>query len=85
MGKKAFTNNPYLGLIIDADEADVIADEQFRVGMAYHQGAYMLPQDNKKALTYFLKAAERGHAVAQLFMAMGCMKYHDDNNDAVME
>ena len=35
IGKKAFTNNPYLGLVIDAPESDVIADELFRVGMAY--------------------------------------------------
>ena len=58
IGKKAFTNNPYLGLVIDAPESDVIADEQFRVGMAYYEGAYMLPKDMDKALSYFKKAAE---------------------------
>ena len=30
LGKKAFTNNPYLGMVIDASDSDVIADEQFR-------------------------------------------------------
>ena len=44
----------------------------------------MLPQDNKKALEYYRKAAERGHAVAQLFMVMGMMRYNDDHNDEVM-
>ena len=80
LGKKAFTNNPYLGMIIDASDSDVIADEQFRVGMAYYEGAYMLPKDMNKALSYFRKAAERGHALAQTFMVMGCMNYNDDHN-----
>lgn len=84
LGKKAFTNNPYLGMIIDASDSDVIADEQFRVGMAYYEGAYMLPKDMNKALSYFRKAAERGHALAQTFMVMGCMNYNDDHNEEVM-
>ena len=84
IGKKAFTNNPYLGLVIDAPESDVIADELFRVGMAYYEGAYMLPKDMDKALSYFKKAAERGHAVAQTFMVMGSMKHNDDHSDDVM-
>lgn len=84
LGKKSFTNDPYLGMCIEADENDVIADEQFRIGMAYQNGAYMLPQDIKKALKYYRKAAERGHAVAQLFMVMGMMRYNDDHNDEVM-
>ena len=81
LGKKSFTNNPYLGMCIEADESNLIADEQFRIGIAYQNGAYMLPQDNKKALEYYRKAAERGHAVAQLFMVMGTMRYNDDHND----
>lgn len=85
VGKKAFCSNPYLGLVIDAEDCDVIADEQFRVGMAYQHGQFMLPQDNKKALEYYRKAAERGHAVAQLFMVMGMMQYHDDHNEEVMK
>lgn len=84
LGKKSFTNDPYLGMCIEADDRDVIADEQFRIGLAYQIGAYMLPQDNNKALEYYRKAAERGHAVAQLFMMMGMMRYDDDHNDEVM-
>lgn len=84
LGKKAFTNNPYLGMVIEASDCDVIADEQFRVGLAYYEGAYMLPKDMSKALSYFRKAAERGHAVAQLFMVMGSMKHNDDHNEEVM-
>ena len=84
LGKKSFTNNPYLGMCIEADESNLIADEQFRIGIAYQNGAYMLPQDNKKALEYYRKAAERGHAVEQLFMVMGTMRYNDDHNDEVM-
>lgn len=38
-----------------------------------------------KALEYYRKAAERGHAVAQLFMVMGMMQYHDDHNEEVMK
>lgn len=84
LGKKAFTNNPYLGMVIDASDSDVIADEHFRVGMAYYKGAYMFPKDMDKALSYFRKAAERGHAVAQTFMVMGSMNHNDDNNEDVM-
>ena len=84
IGKKAFTNNPYLGMVIDASDSDVIADEQFRVGLAYYEGAYMLPKDIGKALSYFRKAAERGHAPAQTFMVMGSMNHNDDHNEDVM-
>ena len=84
LGKKSLTNDPYLGMCIEADENDVITDEQFRIGITYQNGAYMLPQDNKKALEYYRKAAERGHAVAQLFMVMGMMRYNDDHNEEVM-
>ncbi len=84
VGKKSFSNNPYIGMIIDADENDVIADELFRLSLAYHEGAYMLPQDNKKAMYYCLKAAERGHAVAQLNAAQWLMRYHDDHSDDVL-
>lgn len=84
LGKKAFTSNPYIGLIIDADESDVIADELFTVALAYRDGEYMLPQNNEKALEYCLKAAERGHVVAQLFAAMWYMDHNDDHNDNVL-
>lgn len=82
--RKVFTNNPCLGMILDADESDLIADELFRIGLAYREGAYMLPKDMKKAKVYFLKAADRGHAVAQLFMSMMEMNYPDDHNERVV-
>ena len=85
LGKKSFSNNPYIGMIIDADENDVIADELFRVSLAYHEGQFMLPQSNKKAIEYCLKAAERGHAVAQLFAAQWLMRYNDDHSDDVLD
>lgn len=84
IGKKALSNNPYIGMVIDADENDVIADELFRVSLAYLEGAYMLPQDNKKAMSYCLKAAERGHAVAQSYAAQWLMRYNDDHSDNVL-
>lgn len=84
-GRKSFCDNPYLGLVIDADDADVIPDELFRVGMSYQYGKYMLPQDNKKAMEYYRKAAERGHAVAQLFMAMGSMQFSDDHTPDALQ
>lgn len=85
VGKKVLCNNPYLGLVIDADEADVIADEQFRIGVAYQKGEFMLPPNNSKALEYYKKAAARGHAVAQLFVIMGLMKFKDDHNPEVIQ
>lgn len=84
MPRKVYTNNPYLGMILDVDESDLIADELFRVGFAYREGAYMLPKNNKKAIDYIRKAAEREHAVAQLFMVMIEMKYDNDHNERVM-
>lgn len=84
VGVKVFTSNPYLGLIIEQDESDVIADELFQVGMAYLHGDYDLPQDNTKASQYIRKAAEQGHSVAQLFAAMSYMKYENDSNQDVL-
>lgn len=83
-GHKVFTCEPHMGVLIDAQDADLIADEQYRIGMAYLNGEYMLPQSFKKALPYFRKAAERGHAIAQLYMMRSCMKRSDDNNNEVM-
>ncbi len=84
IGKKAITNNPYLLQLIDTDESELIADELFRIGMAYHAGDWMLPKDMGKARAYFRKAAERGHAVAQTFMVMASMRYNDDHNDEAL-
>ena len=83
--RKAISNNPYLCLVIDANEEDVIADELFRISLAYQHGDYMLPQDNNKAMEYCIKAASRGHVVAQLFAAQWLMRFHDDNNKDVMD
>ena len=85
IGRKAISNNPYLCLVIDASEEDVIADELFRISLAYQHGYDMLPQDNNKAMEYCLKTANRGHAVAQLFAAQWLMRFHDDNNKEVMD
>lgn len=83
IGKKAMTNNPYLGFIIENEE-NAIADELFMVGLAYHGGWYMLPQDDKKAIEYINKAAEQGHATAQLTMMRVEMQFPDDTNEEAM-
>ena len=75
VGKKAFTNNPYLGMVIDALDSDVIADELFRVGMAYYEGAYMLPKDTDKALSYFRKHPNGMCNVARQCMAKNVKDY----------
>lgn len=92
MNKYIFTGNGWktiddsLKQIIEANEDDVIADELFRVSVAYQSGnVYNLSKDDEKAMSYCQKAAKRGHGVAQLFMAQWLMKYPDDHNDAVME
>lgn len=82
-GHKAFTNNPYLGFVIDAGD-DAIADELFTVSLAYQHGDYSLPQDNGKAKDYCLKAAERGHVIAQNFAIQWSMRRSDDTSFSVM-
>lgn len=84
-GMRKFVNNPYIGKIIAADDKDLIADEQFRLSVAYQNGSYMLAKNESKAFDYCKKAAERGHAVAQLFMAQWLMQFPDDHNEDVME
>lgn len=83
-GTRALVSNPYIGMIIEADDNDLIADEQFRLSVAYQNGGYMLPKEDEKAMDYCRKAAERGHAVAQLFMAQWLMRFNDDHNPEVM-
>ena len=82
-GHKAFTNNPHLGFILDTDN-NAIADELFSVSLAYQHGHYSLPQDNTKAKEYCLKAANRGHAIAQNFAIQWSMKKDDDTSATVM-
>lgn len=76
--------NPYMGFILTAEDDDLIADEMFRASLAYKYGDYGLSQDSKKAITYCRKAAERGHAVAQLNMVMWTMNKPDDCSEEVM-
>ena len=76
--------NPYLGLILQAKDDDLIADEMFRASLAYQYGQYGLRKDSYKAIEYCRKAAERGHAAAQLNMVMWSMHKSDDNNPEVM-
>ena len=82
-GHKVFTNNPYLGFILDAGD-NTIADELFSVSLAYQHGHYSLPQDNAKAREYCIKAANKGHAIAQNFAIQWSMKKDDDTSDSVM-
>ena len=77
--------HPYISKIIEADDKDLIADEQFRLSVAYQNGSYMLSRNESKALEYCKKAAERGHAVAQLFMVQWLMRFPDDHNKDVMD
>ena len=44
LGLKAYSKDFYLVRCIEADEADLIPDELFRIGMAYYKGESMLPQ-----------------------------------------
>lgn len=83
IGKKALTNNPYLGFVIE-NEDNAIADELFMVGLSYHNGWFMLPQDDKKAVAYIHKAAEQGHATAQITMMRVEMQFPDDTNNEAM-
>ena len=76
--------NPYLELILQAEDDDLIADEMFRASLAYQYGQYGLRKDSDKAIEYCRKAAERGHAAAQLNMVMWSMHKSDDNNPEVM-
>lgn len=77
--------NPYMGLILKANEDDLIADELFRASLAYQYGQYGLRTNSEKAKEYCRKAAERGHAGAQLNMVMWTMQKPDDNNQEVLD
>jgi len=81
---KGSSANPYLEIIMDSDDQDVIADELFQVGLAYKYGQFEFPQSDEKAIHYIRKAAEKDHAVAQLFTALSYMKFPDDNNQDVL-
>lgn len=81
MKKKVFTTNLYLGLQLEAKTEDLMADELFRISLAYQGGLYMLPKDDEKARYYCLEAAKKGHAVAQLSAGM----WMKDDKEAAMK
>lgn len=76
--------NPYIGLLLKADEEDLIADELYRLSLAFQYGEYGLTTDENRALHYCKMAAERGHEVAQLFYAMWLMRKPDDASPEVL-
>ena len=51
--------NPYIGLLLKADEEDLIADELYRLSLAFQYGEYGLVTDENRALHYCKMAAER--------------------------
>jgi TPR repeat protein len=77
--------DPYLGMILKADEADLIADELFRVSVAYQNGYAGLPVKSKLAQEYCRKSAERGHAMAQFYMVRLLMQSPNDSRPEVMQ
>lgn len=77
--------NPYMGLILKANEDDLIADELFRASLAYQYGQYGLRTNSEKAKEYCRKAAERGHAAAQLNMVMWTMQKPDNSSKEVLD
>lgn len=70
--------NPYIGLLLKADENNLIADELYRLSLAFQYGEYGLSIDEGKAMHYCKIAAEKNHEVAQLFYAMWLMRKPDD-------
>lgn len=43
---------------------------QFQMGIQYHQGQFGFPQDFFEAAKWYRKAAEQGHAGAQLYLGV---------------
>lgn len=76
--------NPYIGLLLKADEDDLIADELYRLSLSFQHGAYGLRIDESRAKYYCKLAAEKGHEVAQLFYAMWLMTKPDDASEDVL-
>ena len=46
------------------------ANEQCYLGLSYQQGEYGLPKDYSEAAKWYRKAAEQGHAGAQLYLGV---------------
>ena len=76
--------NPYIELLLQADEQDLIADELFRLSLVYQEGQYGLNRDQQKAIEFCKKAAQKGHVVAQSFLAQWFMQRPDDVNKEVL-
>lgn len=76
--------NPYIGMLLKAEEDDLIADEMFRLSQVLNEGAYGVFKDEIRAKELCLKAAEKGHEVAQLFFAMWLMRKPDDASTDVL-
>lgn len=76
--------NPYINLLLKADEEDLIADELYRLSLAFQYGEYGISVNENRAMQYCKMAAERGHEVAQLFYAMWLMKKPDDASPEVL-
>jgi TPR repeat protein len=45
-------------------------ESQFQMGIQYHQGQLGFPKDNFEAANWYRKAAEQGHAGAQLYLGV---------------
>jgi TPR repeat protein len=52
-----------------AKQGDALA--QFNLALLYHSGAGGVPADEKKAVSWYLKAADNGYYYAQEYMAVG--------------
>lgn len=85
---KGFTGiesrNPYIDMLLKVDEEDLIADELYRLSLAYQYGHYDLTIDTCKAKHYCKLAAEKGHEVAQLYYARWLMEKPDDTSSEVL-
>ena len=58
-----------MGLILRPEDDELIADEMFRVSLAYEYGQYGLYQDYEKALKHFTLSAEDGLDRSQFYLA----------------
>lgn len=76
--------NPYIGLLLKANEENLIADELYRLSLVFQYGEYGVSTDEDRAKYYCKMAAEKGHEVAQLFYAMWLMRKPDDASAEVL-
>lgn len=76
--------NPYIALLMKAEEEDLIADELFRLSMVLKEGTYGVFKDENRAKELCLKAAQKGHEIAQLFYVLWLMRKPDDASADVL-